>query len=390
VRTLTRAVCIAFLYVTVALTVTFLFMLRLGIEDTRLDLGSLIDGTARRPYASRVLMPALVEAAVALSGRAPSTGPASLTTKGALPWEAAAMAAGGRGAASHPLTRLGSRLLHEMHAPPEAYHYAYEYAVFFALSFLCILGFGFLLRALTRLCYPNNPGVLTDLGPVIGLAIIPLVFFRYSNLVHDPTTLFVFTLCLYLIVKRSRVWYLVVFPFAVLNKETAILLPIIFLLRESRFSPRRQLAGLMVVQLGVYGGVRLLLTHALKGQPGSLVEMHLRDNLALMRGLGVYAKTLGAVGPLAVPVFYGWRRKPVFLRRGLIATAFPLASAAFFFGMFAELRGYYEAYPFVFLLAVPAVAEVFGVSVGPSGSGRDVAGKPAGTGGPAADGAGAT
>jgi hypothetical protein len=39
----------------------------------------------------------------------------------------------------------------------------------------------------------------------------------------------------------------------------------------------------------------------------------------------------------------------------------PLIAATFFIGVVGEIRDYYEAYPLVFLLAVPAAVEVFGV-----------------------------
>ena len=44
-------------------------------------------------------------------------------------------------------------------------------------------------------------------------------------------------------------------------------------------------------------------------------------NLALLRGPGIYLKTLPAVVPLWVLVSYGWKAKPLFLRRSLVRHA---------------------------------------------------------------------
>lgn len=330
-----------FLYVTITLTVVPLYFLRLGVHDPRLDLVSMVDGSAHKPYAYRILVPSIVRGVVA-AGAALAPDEASTT--------------------GNPVSKLGARVLRDIGAPSDAMAHSYEYGVFFIIVFLCLLGFGVSLRGLTRLVYPNYPRFLADLAPVVGISVIPLIFFRYANIVYDPMTLLLFTLCVYLIVKRSHVVYLFAFPLAVLNKETAILLPLILLLQEAGQSTTRKLIALTAYQLGVYAGIKYYLMHLLRGNPGLPVEHHLLHNVMLFREFAMYAKTLSVVVPLAILVAYRWTAKPVFLRRSLVLTLIPIFILHLFFGMVGELRAFYELYPFVFLLVIPTVFETFGMS----------------------------
>jgi hypothetical protein len=72
----------------------------------------------------------------------------------------------------------------------------------------------------------------------------------------------------------------------------------------------------------------------------------------------------GVVAVLWLLTAYDWARKPAFLRKGLLITLIPLALLALFFGFIDELRDYYEAFPFLFLLWLPTIVGVFGPSPG--------------------------
>ena len=64
----------------------------------------------------------------------------------------------------------------------------------------------------------------------------------------------------------------------------------------------------------------------------------------------------------AVVIGRSWREKPSFLRYGLLITVIPLFILHLFFGYIDELRGYYEALPFAFLLSLPTVARAISYS----------------------------
>ena len=266
-----------FLYVAVVLPVTALFAARLGVQDMRLDLVSMVYGDAYKPYAYRVLLPGAIRGVVVISE--------SLFALSAVE------------RAESPIGRLGSRVLRDIGAPDEAMSFGYEYGLFFIIACCCFLGFGFVLRALTKLTYPDYPRYVADFAPIVGILVIPVVFYRYSNLVHDPTTLLLFTLCVYLISRRALIAYLFMFPLAVLNKETAILLTIVFILREAGFSTIRRLISVTAYLFVVFVVIRLLLMYGYAENPGTSVEMHFADNLRLMGELGFYIVSDNSIAP---------------------------------------------------------------------------------------------
>ena len=58
----------------------------------------------------------------------------------------------------------------------------------------------------------------------------------------------------------------------------------------------------------------------------------------------------------------GWKRKPIFLRHALILCLSPLLALSLFFGYVEEVRSYYEAFPFLFLLILPTLMDFLGLS----------------------------
>jgi hypothetical protein len=100
-----------------------------------------------------------------------------------------------------------------------------------------------------------------------------------------------------------------------------------------------------------------------RDNPGALVEFHLADhNLRLPLILpGSTAYFAGVLISAAWLARKNWTAKPLFLRRGLLITFIPLLVGSLLFGFVDELRGYYEAYPFVFLLSVPTMCAVLGI-----------------------------
>jgi hypothetical protein len=54
-------------------------------------------------------------------------------------------------------------------------------------------------------------------------------------------------------------------------------------------------------------------------------------------------------------VAHRWREKNRFLKAGLGLTLVPLVGASFVFGFADELRGYYECFPFLYLLMLPSL-----------------------------------
>lgn len=238
--------------------------------------------------------------------------------------------------------------------------YVYEYIVALSLMFGCFLGFAYTLRHLTTLFY-DYPSFVAHLAPLGGLVALPF-FFRYYSYVYDPCTLVLFALALALIATRRHLLFYIIFVLASFNKETSVLLIGLFLVREFRIMRKFGLAGHLLLQVSLWATVRAIIMTTFRNNPGSPVEFHLIRNLGLPGSPVKFIYFAAAVLIVSALVRYGWFRKPVFLRTGLFVTLIPLALLAVFLGFVDELRCYYEAFPFLFLLSLPTVVDILGSS----------------------------
>jgi hypothetical protein len=238
--------------------------------------------------------------------------------------------------------------------------YLYEYFVALIIMFCCFLAFCIVLRYLIKLFF-DFPSFVAELAPVGGLLILP-VFFKYYSYIYDPATLLLFTLAVILVAKRKFLLFYIIFILATLNKETSILLTGVFFMREFKVMRNRSLVRHLVVQISVWIGVKAWITSIFKDNSGPFWESHLIDhNLALISKPHELFYFVIAVAAFAILLHYKWAEKPVFLRRGFFITIIPLMLLALFFGYIDELRGYYEAFPFLFLLSLPTIVDIYWV-----------------------------
>jgi hypothetical protein len=305
----------------------------------RARFADMVYGKAHRPFVSRALLPMAVRAIVALIppgmrrfvnddlGNAPA------------------------------LRDLLPQLLWER-------EFLTEYAVACVLMFLALIGFALALGYLIRGVYRAPEGFVMGVQ-LASLIILPSCF-KYGNYLYDFPTLLLFTLGLGLMVRRKWRAYLAVFALACLNKETTILLTMIFWIHFfSGGSSRGAILRLAAAQFFLFALVKGALSLAFSKNPGSFVEFHLIDhNLALFKHLSLAqaAQALGLVLAVGLLVFRGWRRKPAFLRHALWIMV-PLLALALLLGYLDELRDYYEAYPILLLLAAQTLAELRGLQL---------------------------
>lgn len=313
------------------LTVVFLwsFLIRNGINSRGVAyFMDMVEGRAARPYVCRCLVPGAVR-----------------VVAGALP--KAKLEAFGR---AMDRNWLVDRYLGMLHWEPQ--HLAW-YLIATALMFGSLLGFLFAVRYLFERFYPCRPAASRGITLAALLGLFSL--YKYTNYIYDPATLFLFTLGLGLMARRRWGLFLAVYFFACLNKETTILLTLIFVLvnRSAPGMNARTYRKVLVAQLVIFAAVKGALTLAFRNNPGSVVEFHFDQTFAILtRGFSL--ETLMAWVGLGLLVFHRWDEKPLFLRRGLII-AIPLVLLTSILGFVDELRDYYEVYPIVLLLAAHSV-----------------------------------
>ena len=317
-----------------ALNAAFLlFLTTPGLNpNKRATVVQMIDGTAHRPFVNRALLPICVRTVLVVT-------PAH--------WRAGIVGAAQNNSA-------GRSLFAQLKWEPER---ADVYLVLCALMYLSLAGFalavGYLLRAVYEIP-PRYVDVITLLVPVI----LP-AFFSYANYLYDFSGLFLFTLCLALMVRRRWGTYLAVYLLACINKETAILLPFIFALFCYRSGERGAFVRLLSAQVVIFGAVKAALFLAYGRNPGGDLEFHLFDhNLPLLAS--PQFSSLFACLMFVVFCGYRWVEKPPFARTALLILPV-LVLLTVFLGYLDEYRDYYEAFPVVVLLLAHSAAQLLGI-----------------------------
>jgi hypothetical protein len=340
-----------------------------GIVAARSGIISMCTDTAHNPFARRVLVPSLVKliddvTPDALKGRIRQSVAASLP--------AAEQPAGGRDA------RLG--LSEGVHG------HEFLVAVAMFLKYLSLVGFLFALRYAIRVFYAP-PEIISDFGALLSLLFLP-VFGAFSNFIYDYTQLALFTLCLPLLAKRRWAAYYPILLLLVLNKETAILMPLIFAVAMAHEVPKREYWRHLVAQVGLCTVVTLFLVWAMRDRPGGIVVFHLFANLKSLSSIHSYldfqkigpcllaSRGLSVAAPVGLNVlvwlpffavmFLFWRQKPRFLRLALPVILIPLAVLTLVYGLVTEIRDLYEAFPVAFLLVFHSLLRIWHVDKGPA------------------------
>jgi hypothetical protein len=300
----------------------------------------MVYGKAAKPYVYRALLPATVRFLTKAIPHAQKTSLDQFLDE------------------NHIVQSISNRLLfakaeHEKHCLT-------EYAIALLVMFLSLLGFFWSLRYLFRSLY-RVPVIYTDIVSLAALIALPYCFKYYSHL-YDFPTLFLFTLGLGLMCSKQWGLYMIVFILGCLNKETAILLTLLYAVHYRQHMDKAEFKKLLLLQVFIFLFIKSLLTVIFIHNPGTVVEFHLYDhNLQL---LGLYpAKTIALWMVIAAVVmillFHHWSDKPPFLRDG-IWICMLLVCCILLFGFLDELRDYYEIYPIVILLIYHSLCALSG------------------------------
>jgi hypothetical protein len=269
-----------------------------------------LDGTAHRPFAYRVLMPALVNA-----------------TEATLP---EAVARRYQPAAADLVKRYSPR--------PGGEFWTDSLQRRFMLTFLWMNVFAFAalwaFRDLLANALPDN-AMLRDLGPLAAGVAIPLMYMN-GGFLYDPADLFFGFLILALAWRRRTLWLLPTIVLATLNKETAALsvplASIVLWHRCDRTTWRTSTASMGLVAAVTVAWV--FVRHA--SLPGSTMYDHVAENLEFwttprswLLGMAVHTPlillprglNLLMTVPLIVLLLHGWRRRPAVFRQILVASS---------------------------------------------------------------------
>lgn len=302
----------------------------------RSRLADMVHGTAYRPYVGRMLVPGLAR----LGTAALPSGIKSALTRAFDAWT-------WRPAGWSPA-------------------YAIEYVLVLLMMSASLIGFAAALRDLFCAVFVARP-VVGSAAALIALAGVPIFLGPFSRQIYDFTTLWLFTLGLALMARTRWTAFAVLFPFACLNKETSILLTLVFAVHTWRERVGLSSAGfqrLLAYQLLVFVLIRAGVTYAFRNNPGDALEIHLFDhNQLVLLHPHLMSKRLPLLAGATLVGVWGWQRKPPFLRQALLVLAPLLLIMGVTVGQIDEIRAYYELYPVVVVLVAESVCHALRIAI---------------------------
>lgn len=156
--------------------------------------------------------------------------------------------------------------------------------------------------------------VATVLGVVVLFALMPAVYWRGYHKLYDFTNLLVFIAGYWLIRERRDGWLAALLAVGMLNRETPVMLVVVYFLVRWGQMPRRRLllrtAALGLLSMGIYVGLRLAYGYERWYHWDELWENPVDPR--------TYIHLLLFFGPFWVLAFLDWKRKPRFLRRAML------------------------------------------------------------------------
>ncbi len=286
----------------------------------------MLDGTAHRPYVTRLLVPQTAQAVSAFLPREARSGLAAWVDGGPVGYALDWIAVG------HDRTL--------------------ELGVVALLLYGSLVGFTYALRRLAL-----DLG-LAHVNRLALLALAGLVLFFQHGYIYDFPALALWTL-LFLTIAEAR-WglFLGCTALAALNKETALLLPGFwlaygwFLGNERKGMPYWQL---FFAQLAIVLPIYALISWLHRTNAGGLVEFNWRVHAASYAAAPTSIALI--VAGLAAILLLAWRDAPSLLR-GASALFLPLSALYLFFGWPYEFRVFYEVYPILVLLTALAAGRL--------------------------------
>jgi hypothetical protein len=345
-----RGSLLLLIYVIVSAVVLNAFMTRWGFRGDAANHGfvQMLEHDAHRPFSYRVLSPAVVNAGAALV-------PGHVRAR----WQPWLLE-------KSPLLRY--RAPYESWNPDKAlkWHIAYGYL------FACLLAALFAARALTRTSIPTS-SLFADYAPALALLLLPLTFLRGGYFYDFPELAFLFGCTLFAAQGRWTA-FAILYPLAILNKESNLLLVLSFLAFAASRLPRRTLLMHAGGQFAVAVVLVAIVRFAFRDAGGGATQPWFPLNVLFFLSPEWYAKFFTPFAPLipiprgvnafslalvAFLIAWRWHDKPIELRRLLLANAAIALPLYLLFGFLDEIRALSLLFPALFLHACWTIDDVY-------------------------------
>jgi hypothetical protein len=352
-RPLFRAALVGTSYVVVASMVLNTFMLTWGFRDTNPAIGfaAIMTRTASRPYVFRVLVPTVIDVLARIT-------PAKLAEK--------VIAAGA-------FARDPDRPARVI---PDRFNWVtgdlWQHYIAYALLFVSLLALLATWRAILRQV-GGFSRAFEDFAPAAALALLPTTF-ACGGYIYDFPELVLAGLCFLALLRRAWPMYYTALVLSCLNKETGILIGVMFVAMHAAQMTRARAAGHLALHAALTIPILVFTRLRFAGNPGAGTEDHLAFNLRYLLSPEPYlsfhdigAPLVPMPRPLNVVVlfvvgfalFYRWREKDARVRRVAVAMLVPLVPLFVAFGYRDEVRAFYLDFAPIFVLVCDTLRRVY-------------------------------
>jgi hypothetical protein len=313
--------CIACL-IAAAIYIVYLPVGRMGSADSS-SFQRILDGTAPRPYVFRVLIPSL----------------AKIGTKFTPNWVAHSLQ-------NVPKDTMPGRVIHGL---SKGTHYREALHALF-LGFLSLAGFILAEKKLLHILgYPVEQQYVL---PFFLAVLVPMLSVHFAY-VYDLPQMFLFAVSSILLYQRRWGLYFILLAIATLNKETSLLLILIYAAYYFRQLPLRKYIVLLASQLALFGGIQGTIRYIYRDNPGNTMYWTFPYHMDQYAAYPVtFSITAIIFGMFIYLIFKDWTNKPAFLRYASIA--FFITLILFFVGgMPMEFRIFLDILPIFGIMLFP-------------------------------------
>lgn len=310
------------LVISAGIFVTYLSLNHLGGSEYG-DFSRALEGTAFRPAAYRLLVPALAKAGANFI-------PSEVLDK----------------FASLPQGTIISQTLAQLSNEK----YFGEAIGALLVMYSSVVGFVLVEKALLK---ELGYSVKEQLVLPILLACLILPFSVHFAYVYDLPQVFLFALCILFLYRRNWAAYLVFLMVSLLNKETSFFLIIIFAVYYFQRLPRREFTLLLGAQFVIFVALRAVIMYIYRNNPGVTIFWSIQYHLdQYTKYPSTLIFTLILFGVILFLMGKDWQRKPIFLCYA--SSIFPLTLVLFFLaGMPMEFRVFLDILPVLGIMLFP-------------------------------------
>lgn len=251
-----------------------------------------------------------------------------------------------------------------------------SYGVVLELDYIFLVASLFALRAIGRhMCITDNKvGVfIADMSPILFTLMLSLSYRVYNGFIYDHLEILCLVLYTLFSWLRKSMLSMVILAVSILNKETAILIPLLgaaISLATGDMKLNRSLLTKFVLEFAIVLCGFILIRYIFLNAPGGSVEVHAKGNFDFWFSIAPWISVTTPhlqliplpkpsnvliIFPVLFAMFYRWSRKPSYIKAPLVLSCIINVPLFLLFSYRDEFRNLSLMFPFIYLASVHSI-----------------------------------